>query len=103
MADAIGEWAKRAETIAAVRELEPGGGRTGGGNAAARWSALAALGTFSIGVPEALGGAGGTAADVAGVGRAPSGLLPPGPGIPALAATPAPAQAVGAGRGRPGR
>src|SRR5579859_6376546 len=97
MADAIGEWAKRAETIAAVRELEPGGGRTGGGNAAARWSALAALGTFSIGVPEALGGAGGTAADVAVVAEQLAVVLAPGPVMPTLLASLALARSVSAG------
>ncbi|HZC40938.1 MAG TPA: hypothetical protein VE343_09710, partial [Streptosporangiaceae bacterium] len=70
----IRDWAKRAGPLAIVRGLEPGPGRAGGepaGPAAPAaadgwpcWRDLAGLGVFSIAIPAAAGGAGGTVADL---------------------------------------
>ena len=88
IADSVGQWAARAGTITAVRDLEDRGGHAGAadGPATARWAELAELGVFSIAVPQALGGAGGTAADVAVVAEQLAAVLAPGPVMPTLLA-----------------
>jgi 3-oxochol-4-en-24-oyl-CoA dehydrogenase len=88
IADSVGQWAKRAGTIRAVRDLEECAGHAGAADetAAARWAALAELGIFSIAVPRTLGGAGGTAADVAVVAEQLAAVLAPGPMMPTLLA-----------------
>ena len=87
MADSIGQWTKRAGTIAAVRELETTSGHTSKtGWAAANWTALAELGVFSISLPGAEGGGGGTTQDVAVVAEQLAGALTPGPVLPTLLA-----------------
>ncbi len=83
IAESVGQWAKRAGTIAAVRELET---RAGQGGAADRWAGLAELGIFSIALPHDLGGGGGTAADIAVVAEALAAALAPGPLLPTLLA-----------------
>jgi hypothetical protein len=88
MADSVGQWAKRAETIAAARGLETTGGRTHGEPwAATGWAELAELGVFSIAVPEQAGGAGGTVTDLAVVVEQLTMALAPGPILPTLLAT----------------
>ncbi|HUZ51819.1 MAG TPA: acyl-CoA dehydrogenase [Streptosporangiaceae bacterium] len=109
IAESVGQWAKRTGTIAAVRDLEARGGRTGGGPAGAGqngagqngagqagsgqsagagdlWAGLADLGIFSIALPDDLGGGGGTAADVAVVAETLAAALVPGPVLPTLLA-----------------
>ena len=97
IAQSVGQWAKRTSPVAVVRGLETSGGRTGaaaglgvaGGQAAAAgadWSGLAELGIFSIGIPEEIGGAGGTTADVAVVAEQLAAVLAPGPVLPTLLA-----------------
>src|SRR5262245_37652648 len=103
IAESIGRWAKRAGPIAAVRKLETSGGRMGaapltppgiepdtaGGQqvaAGACWAGLAELGIFAIGIPEELGGASGTTADVAVVAEQLAAVLAPGPVLPTLLA-----------------
>ncbi|HEX9031196.1 MAG TPA: acyl-CoA dehydrogenase [Streptosporangiaceae bacterium] len=114
IAESAGQWAKRADTIAAVRAREPGAAeaaarrtaagagpgaeRRGAGDvAAARWASLAELGIFAIGLPEELGGAGGTAADVAVVAEQLAAALVPGPVMPTMLAGLVLARAAGAG------
>ncbi len=92
IADSVGQWARRADSIAVVRGLETGAGRTGW--PAPQWSGLARLGVFAIAVPERLGGAGGSAADVAVVAERLASALVPGPVAPTLLATLALASAV---------
>src|SRR5215472_16594909 len=88
MADSIGQWTKRAGTIAAVRELETTSGHTSKTAwAAANWTALAELGVFSISLPSAEGGGGGTTQDVAVVAEQLAGALTPGPVLPTLLAS----------------
>ncbi len=123
IAESVSQWAKRAGAIAAVRELETRGGgagglagdRAGGGtgreradseragdgtgdpdSADERWAALAELGVFSVGLPEDLGGAGGTTADVAVVAERLAAALVPGPVMPTLLAGLVLARSVGA-------
>jgi alkylation response protein AidB-like acyl-CoA dehydrogenase len=87
MADSIGQWAKRAGMIAAVRELETTSGHTGRAAwAAANWATLADLGVFSISLPSAEGGGGGTTSDVAVVAEQLAAALTPGPVLPTLLA-----------------
>src|SRR5215469_1143228 len=87
MAESVGHWARRAGTIAAVRELETTGGHTGKAEwAASNWAALAELGVFSVGLPAAAGGADGTTVDVAVVAEQLAGVLAPGPVLPTLLA-----------------
>ena len=103
IAESIGRWAKRAGPVAAVRTLETSGGRMGaapsaspgaypdtaGGQQAAAvacWAGLAELGIFAIAVPEQIGGAGGTTADVAVVAEQLAAVLAPGPALPTLLA-----------------
>ncbi len=97
IAESVARWAKRAGPIAAVRGLETSGGRTGaaadpamarGQEAAAGgdWAGLTELGIFAIGIPEDIGGAGGTTADVAVVVEQLAAVLAPGPVLPTLLA-----------------
>jgi 3-oxochol-4-en-24-oyl-CoA dehydrogenase len=97
IAESVARWAKRAGPIAAVRGLETSGGRTGaaadpamarGQEAAAvgDWAGLTELGIFAIGIPEGIGGAGGTTADVAVVVEQLAAVLAPGPVLPTLLA-----------------
>jgi alkylation response protein AidB-like acyl-CoA dehydrogenase len=91
MAESVGRWAKRTAPVAVVRSMENSGGRSAvtdetdlavpGG-----WAGLAELGIFSIGVPEGLGGAGGSVADVAVVAEQLAAVLAPGPVLPTLLA-----------------
>ena len=85
LAESVGQWAKRAGAIAAVRGLENGGPRSAE-HWAGHWAGLAELGIFAIGVPEDCGGAGGTAADVAVVAEQLAAALVPGPVLPTLLA-----------------
>jgi len=84
----IREWAKRTGTIDVVRGLEPPGGdhgvatAAGTGPAAERWGSLAELGVFAIGMPPAVGGAGGSVADLAAVLAQATESLVPGPVLP---------------------
>ena len=92
----IRDWAKQAAPLAAVRRLEPGLPA----EPATYLSELAALGVFSIAVPEASGGAGGTLTDLAAALEQLTIALVPGPVLPTalagLLATPQlPALAAG--------
>jgi 3-oxochol-4-en-24-oyl-CoA dehydrogenase len=84
----IREWAKRAAAIDVVRGLEPPAGRhgvataTGTGPAAERWASLADLGVFAIGIPAAVGGAGGGTTELAAVLAQATESLVPGPVLP---------------------
>jgi alkylation response protein AidB-like acyl-CoA dehydrogenase len=90
IADSVAQWAKRAGTIAVVRGLESAGGRASSADnpglpiAGDLWSGLADLGVFSIAVPEADGGGGGTVADVAVVAEQLAAVMAPGPILPTL-------------------
>jgi 3-oxochol-4-en-24-oyl-CoA dehydrogenase len=111
IAESVGQWAKRAGPIAAVRRLETRRGRTGAvpgadratargqeatgwqeatagqeAPAGADWAGLADLGIFAIGIPEDIGGAGGTTPDVAVVAEQLAAVLAPGPVLPTLLA-----------------
>jgi 3-oxochol-4-en-24-oyl-CoA dehydrogenase len=87
MAESVAQWARRAEVISALRELETTGGRTAKTNWAARhWAALAELGVLSIALPQARGGAGGTTVDVAVVVEQLAASLVPGSVLPTLLA-----------------
>ncbi len=87
IAESVGLWAKRAGSIAEVRDLETRGGRTDGSQwRAANWRALADLGVFSIALPPELGGIGGCAADVAVVAEQLAAAVVPGPVMPTLLA-----------------
>ena len=87
----IREWAKRAQSIDLVRGLEPGLLETGAGNsgqdgqAAERWSSLAELGVFALGLPAESGGAGGTPELAAALAQLTESLVP-GPILPTLLA-----------------
>jgi 3-oxochol-4-en-24-oyl-CoA dehydrogenase len=88
----IREWAKRAQSIELVRSLEPGsqnGDGTGHGGqdsqAAERWSSLAELGVFAIGLPAEAGGAGGAPELAAALAQLTESLVP-GPILPTLLA-----------------
>ncbi len=94
----IREWAKRTRTVEVVRSLEPADAPgTSGGNgfpgasaardstAAERWSSLAELGVFAIGLPAACGGAGSTAELSAALAQITESLVP-GPVMPTLLA-----------------
>jgi len=95
IAESVGQWAKRAGTIAAVRDLETRAGQ--GGGAGDRWAGLADLGIFSIALPDDVGGGGGTAADVAVVAETLAAALAPGPVLPTLLAGLVLARSAGAG------
>ena len=87
MAESVGQWAKRAAPIAAVRELETSAGHTSQTDwAAPNWTALAELGVFSIALPSAVGGAEGSTLDVAVVAEQLGFVLAPGPVLPTLLA-----------------
>jgi alkylation response protein AidB-like acyl-CoA dehydrogenase len=99
IAESVAQWAKRAVPVAAVRGLEASGGRTGAvpgadpappggqeGATGADWAGLAELGIFAIGIPEEIGGAGGTTADVAVVVEQLAAVLAPGPVLSTLLA-----------------
>ena len=81
----IREWAKRARTVEAVRSREPGAGGNDDGQAE-RWADLAEVGVFAIGLPPALGGAGGSPADLAAALAQLTESLVPGPVLPTLVA-----------------
>jgi 3-oxochol-4-en-24-oyl-CoA dehydrogenase len=88
----IREWAKRAGTLALVRGLEPDVPASGGrlaypAEGAGHWQALADLGIFSIALPAAAGGAGGTVADLAAALEQLTYDLAPGPILPTLLAS----------------
>ena len=91
------DWAKQAGPLAAVRRLEPGAPAPA---ETTYLNDLAALGVFSIAVPEAAGGAGGTLTDLAAALEQLTVALVPGPVLPTalaglLAATQLPALATG--------
>ena len=98
----IRDWAKQAAPLAAVRRLEPGPPAE---PETSRLSDVAGLGIFSIAVPEAAGGAGGTVADLAAALEQLTIALVPGPILPtalagllltaASATAPLPALAAG--------
>jgi alkylation response protein AidB-like acyl-CoA dehydrogenase len=75
--ESIGAWAARAGTVATVRSQEPV--RAEGEPWRRHWADLAGLGVFSIAVPGKLGGAGGSALDVAAALEAVTDALVPGP------------------------
>jgi 3-oxochol-4-en-24-oyl-CoA dehydrogenase len=88
----IREWAKRAQSIELVRGLEPRPGvGTGGGlqeddrSAAERWSSLAELGVFAVGLPADVGGTGGPPELAAALAQLTESLAP-GPLLPTLLA-----------------
>ena len=82
----IRDWAKQAAPLAAVRRLEPGAAAEPK-EASTHLSEVAGLGVFSIAVPEAAGGAGGTLTDLAAALEQLAVALVPGPILPtALAA-----------------
>jgi alkylation response protein AidB-like acyl-CoA dehydrogenase len=85
----IRDWAKRAGTLAVVRGLEPGTEPAAGGPAAGSgqyWNELASLGVFAIALPTAVGGAGGTVADLAAALEELTLALAPGPVLSTVAA-----------------
>ena len=87
IAESVGLWAKRAGSIAEVRDLETRAGRTSDSKGrTANWRALADLGVFSIALPPELGGIGGGAADVAVVAEQLAASVVPGPVLPTLLA-----------------
>ncbi|HUC55765.1 MAG TPA: acyl-CoA dehydrogenase [Streptosporangiaceae bacterium] len=87
LAESVAQWAKRANTIPAVRDLETLGGRSGQEPwSAANWHGLTEAGVFTITVPESEGGAGGSVVDVAVVTEALALTLAPGPVLPTLIA-----------------
>jgi 3-oxochol-4-en-24-oyl-CoA dehydrogenase len=73
------DWAKQAAPLAAVRRLEPGAPVPAENG---YLSDLAGLGLFSIAVPEAAGGAGGTLTDLAAALEQLTVALVPGPVLP---------------------
>jgi alkylation response protein AidB-like acyl-CoA dehydrogenase len=87
IAESVGLWAKRAGSIAEVRDLESRDGRTASQDwRTANWRALAELGVFSIALPPALGGIGGCTADIAVVVEQLAAAIVPGPVMPTLLA-----------------
>jgi alkylation response protein AidB-like acyl-CoA dehydrogenase len=98
LAESVGQWAKRADPVAAVRAQESTDGRSAAATGAAGaavdpvpqddplWAGLRELGVFAIGIPEALGGAGGGITDVAVVAEHLAAALVPGPVMPTLLA-----------------
>jgi alkylation response protein AidB-like acyl-CoA dehydrogenase len=79
---AIRDWAKRAGTIALVRAQEPGAGPASPAASERCWSELAGLGVFAIALPAAVGGAGGSVADLAAALEELTLALAPGPVLP---------------------
>ncbi len=87
LAGSVAQWAKRADTISAVRDLETRGGRSGEEPwRAASWHGLAEAGVFAITRPESEGGAGGSIVDVAVAAEQLAATLAPGPVLPTLLA-----------------
>jgi 3-oxochol-4-en-24-oyl-CoA dehydrogenase len=93
----IRDWAKRAAPLEAVRGLEPGGGgqpstgqrgsrREPPGGSERCWRELTGLGVFGIALPAAVGGDGGTVADLAAALEQLTLSLVPGPVLPTLLA-----------------
>ena len=82
----IREWAKQADTLALVRGLEPGASPPGELVTEDVWHAAADLGIFSIALPAAAGGAGGTVTDLAAALEQLTCALVPGPVLPTLLA-----------------
>ena len=95
----IRDWAKRAAPLEAVRGLEPGRaahGQPSTGQRGSRreppggsercWRELAGLGVFGIALPAAVGGDGGTVADLAAALEQLTLSLVPGPVLPTLLA-----------------
>ena len=92
----IRDWAKRAGPVALVRSLEPGSAAGGADGSGLGWSGLgwdgpcwgdlAGLGVFSIALPVAAGGAGGTVTDLAAALEELTLALAPGPVLPTLLA-----------------
>ena len=78
----VREWAKRTGTIGLVRAGEAGGAVL----AEPDWASLAELGVFGVGLPAAIGGAGGSTADLAAVLAQLTESLTPGPILPTLLA-----------------
>ena len=76
----IRDWAKRADTIALVRRLEPGPADPAEWEDC--WQAVAGLGVFSIALPAEVGGAGGSVADLAAAIEQLAYGLAPGPVMP---------------------
>ena len=74
----IRDWAKQAAPLAAVRRLEPGLPA----EPSTYLSDVAGLGVFSIAIPEAAGGAGGTLTDLAAALEQLTIALVPGPVLP---------------------
>jgi 3-oxochol-4-en-24-oyl-CoA dehydrogenase len=98
----IRDWAKQAAPLAAVRRLEPGltAEPAAPAETASHLRDVAGLGVFSIAVPEAAGGAGGTLTDLAAALEQLTLALVPGPVLPTalaglLAAPQLPALATG--------
>jgi alkylation response protein AidB-like acyl-CoA dehydrogenase len=87
----IRDWAKQAGPLALVRSLEPGPDAGGAdvsdpGWGGPSWDGLAGLGVFSIALPAAAGGAGGTVTDLAAALEELTLTLAPGPVLPTLLA-----------------
>jgi 3-oxochol-4-en-24-oyl-CoA dehydrogenase len=78
----VREWAKRTGTIELVRAAEAGGAVLAGPG----WASLAELGVLAVGLPMAVGGAGGSTADVAAVLAQLTESLVPGAVLPTLLA-----------------
>ncbi len=81
----IRDWAQRAGPLALVRGLEPDAGPVPA-EASACWAGLASLGVFSMALPPAAGGAGGTIADLAAALEQLTLALVPGPVLPTMLA-----------------
>ncbi|WP_019201995.1 acyl-CoA dehydrogenase [Tsukamurella sp. 1534] len=85
LSEAIDDWAARTDPSAAVRAVEPDAdARVDPAAVDAAWKGLTELGVFGIGVDEALGGAGGTATDVATAIESVTRALVPGPVVGTL-------------------
>jgi hypothetical protein len=102
---AIRDWAKRTGTISLVRGLEPAAGTVRADTAQAdtaqadlerAWDELSDLGVFAIALPETVGGAGGSVADLAAALEELTLTLAPGPILPTVLAALALAPATAA-------
>jgi alkylation response protein AidB-like acyl-CoA dehydrogenase len=82
MQAAIRDWVKRTGTLARVRALEPPAAPP----ERSYWEELAGLGVFAIALPESVGGAGGTVADLAAALEELTLALAPGPVLPTVLA-----------------
>ena len=76
----VREWAKRTGTIELVRDGEA----LGAVLTELGWASLAELGVLGVGLPAAVGGTGGSTADVAAVLAQVTQSLVPGPVLPTL-------------------